>query len=88
MLIKGVVFYKQPFFLPYHFFINKNVYILAVNIKIRIMEKTQLDEVRAEVRLLELQLQHAALFQDAFSQMDLYKKLQEKKSLLDTLQWM
>lgn len=52
------------------------------------MKKTQLDEVKAEVRLLELQLQHAALFQDAFSQMDLYKKLQEKKSLLDTLQWM
>ena len=52
------------------------------------MKKTQLDEVRAEVRLLELQLQHAALFGDAFSQMDLYKKLQEKKSLLDTLQRM
>jgi len=46
------------------------------------MKKTQLDEVRAEVRLLELQLQHAALFQDAFSQMDLYKKLQEKKFTL------
>ena len=51
-------------------------------------QETQLEVVRAEVRLLETQLRHAALFQDAFSQMDLYKKLQEKKSLLDTLQWM
>jgi|TARA_R110002124_G_scaffold285351_1_gene463809 hypothetical protein len=52
------------------------------------MTKTQLDDVKADIRLLEIQLQHAALFSDAFSQLQLYKELQEKKSLLDTLQWM
>tara|TARA_R110000851_G_scaffold21629_2_gene64804 strand:+ start:1588 stop:1743 length:156 start_codon:yes stop_codon:yes gene_type:complete len=49
---------------------------------------TQKDTVKAEIKLLETQLQHAALFQDAFSQIQLYKELEVKKSLLNTLEWM
>tara|TARA_R110000764_G_scaffold1775_2_gene7790 strand:+ start:943 stop:1098 length:156 start_codon:yes stop_codon:yes gene_type:complete len=49
---------------------------------------TQKDLVIAEIKLLETQLQHAAMFQDAFSQIKLHKELEEKKSILDTLQWM
>lgn len=49
---------------------------------------TQKDTLKAEIRLLETQLQHAALFQDAFSQIQLYKELEVKKSLLNTLEWM
>tara|TARA_R110000803_G_scaffold37666_1_gene81266 strand:- start:23 stop:178 length:156 start_codon:yes stop_codon:yes gene_type:complete len=49
---------------------------------------TQADDLRLEIKTLEVQLQHAGLFQDAFSQIRLYKELEEKKSLLDTLQWM
>jgi|TARA_R100001369_G_scaffold48996_1_gene75525 hypothetical protein len=43
---------------------------------------TQADTLRKEIKLLETQLQHAALFQDAFSQIKLYKELEEKKSIL------
>tara|TARA_R110000764_G_scaffold39147_2_gene87146 strand:+ start:899 stop:1054 length:156 start_codon:yes stop_codon:yes gene_type:complete len=49
---------------------------------------TQKDLVEAEIKLLETQLEHAALFKDAFSQIRLYKELEEKKSLKDTLEWM
>ena len=49
---------------------------------------TQKDILQKEIKLLETQLQHAALFQDAFSQIKLYKELEEKKSYLDTLLWM
>tara|TARA_R110000744_G_scaffold948_1_gene3507 strand:- start:9613 stop:9768 length:156 start_codon:yes stop_codon:yes gene_type:complete len=49
---------------------------------------TQKDTVKAEIRLLETQLQYAARFEDAFTQIRLYKELEEKKSILDTLQWM
>tara|TARA_R100000935_G_scaffold57360_1_gene91142 strand:- start:3174 stop:3329 length:156 start_codon:yes stop_codon:yes gene_type:complete len=49
---------------------------------------TQETTLRKEIKLLEVQLHHAALFKDAFSQIALYKELEEKKSLLDTLQWM
>jgi len=49
---------------------------------------TQKDTVKAEIRLLETQLKKAALFQDAFSQIQLYKELEEKKSFLNTLEWM
>jgi|TARA_R110000851_G_scaffold148988_2_gene289437 hypothetical protein len=52
------------------------------------MEQNQLEVVKAEIKLLETQLQHAALFKDAFSQMALFKELQEKKSFKDTLEWM
>jgi hypothetical protein len=52
------------------------------------MAQNQLEQVKAEIRLLETQLQHAAMFSDAFSQMQLYKELQEKKSFKDTLEWM
>lgn len=50
--------------------------------------KTQADDLRSEIKTLEVQLYHAALYNDAFSQLQLYKELQEKKSILDTLQWM
>jgi hypothetical protein len=50
--------------------------------------KTQADDLRSEIKTLEVQLHHASLYNDAFSQLQLYKELQEKKSLLDTLQWM
>ena len=43
---------------------------------------TQADTLRKEIKLLETQLQHAALFQDEFSQIKLYKELEEKKSIL------
>jgi len=43
---------------------------------------TQADTLRKEIKLLESQLQHAALFQDAFSQIKLLKELEEKKSIL------
>ena len=49
---------------------------------------TQKDTIKAEIRLLETQLQHAALFKDAFSQIQLYKELEVKKSILNTLEWM
>tara|TARA_R110000782_G_scaffold79938_2_gene158508 strand:- start:27 stop:185 length:159 start_codon:yes stop_codon:yes gene_type:complete len=52
------------------------------------MELTQLQVVTAEIKLLETQLEHAALFKDAFSQMALFKELQRKKSFKDTLEWM
>jgi hypothetical protein len=50
--------------------------------------RTQADDLRSEIKTLEVQLYHAALYNDAFSQRKLYKELQEKKSILDTLQWM
>ena len=49
---------------------------------------TQKTVLQAEIKLLETQLQHAAMFKDAFSQIKLYKDLEEKKSMLDTLEWM
>ena len=49
---------------------------------------TQKDTMKAEIKLLETQLEHAALFQDAFTQIRLYKELEVKKSILDTLEWM
>ena len=49
---------------------------------------TQKDTIKAEIRLLETQLQHAALFKDAFSQIQIYKELEVKKSILNTLEWM
>tara|TARA_R100000541_G_scaffold6249_1_gene13763 strand:- start:577 stop:732 length:156 start_codon:yes stop_codon:yes gene_type:complete len=50
--------------------------------------KTQLDLIKAEIALLETQLLHAAMYKDAFSQMQLYKELEAKKSYKDTLEWM
>ena len=50
--------------------------------------RTQADDLRSEIKTLEVQLYHAALYNDASSQRKLYKELQEKKSILDTLQWM
>ena len=49
---------------------------------------TQKTVLQSEIKLLETQLQHAAMFKDAFSQIKIYKELEEKKSILDTLQWM
>jgi len=49
---------------------------------------TQKTVLQAEIKLLETQLQHAAMFKDAFSQIKLYKDLEEKNSMLDTLEWM
>tara|TARA_R110000803_G_scaffold60042_1_gene119094 strand:- start:45 stop:194 length:150 start_codon:yes stop_codon:yes gene_type:complete len=43
---------------------------------------TQADTLRAEITTLEAQLQHAALHQDAFSQIEIYKKLEIAKSIL------
>tara|TARA_B100000767_G_C19267382_1_gene329811 strand:+ start:250 stop:411 length:162 start_codon:yes stop_codon:yes gene_type:complete len=50
--------------------------------------ETQLDQVKSEIITLEIQLAHAAMYRDAFSQMQLYKELQAKKSFKDTLEWM
>ena len=44
---------------------------------------TQKDTLKAEIKLLETQLQHAALFQDAFSQIQLYKELEVKKTTIN-----
>ena len=43
---------------------------------------TQADTLKAEIRTLEAQLQHAALNRDAFSQIDIYKRLEIAKSIL------
>ena len=40
---------------------------------------TQAHTLRAEISTLEAQLQHAALNQDAFSQIEIYKKLEIAK---------
>tara|TARA_R110000737_G_scaffold175038_1_gene200283 strand:+ start:2002 stop:2163 length:162 start_codon:yes stop_codon:yes gene_type:complete len=50
--------------------------------------ETELDQVKSEIITLEIQLAHAALHKDAFSQIDLYKRLLEKKSYKNTLEWM
>lgn len=50
--------------------------------------KNQLEEVKSEIITLEIQLAHAVMYRDAFSQIQLYKELQEKKSFKDTLEWM
>jgi|TARA_R110000787_G_scaffold240996_1_gene347229 hypothetical protein len=50
--------------------------------------QTQLDQVKSEIVTLEIQLAHATLNSDAFSQMQIYKELQAKKSFKDTLEWM
>ena len=49
---------------------------------------TQKDTIIAQIKLLETQLEHAALFKDAFSQIKIYKELEEKKSILNSLIWM
>jgi hypothetical protein len=50
--------------------------------------ETQLDQVKSEIITLEIQLAHAAMYQDAFSQLQLYKELQERKAFKETLEWM
>ncbi len=52
------------------------------------MAKTQLDQVKSDIVTLEVKLAHAVWHQDAFSQIQLHKELEEKKSLKDTLEWM
>ena len=49
--------------------------------------ETQLDQIKSEIITLEIKLAHAAMYRDAFSQMQLYKELQEKKSFKETLEW-
>ena len=43
---------------------------------------TQADTLRSEIRTLEIQLHHAVLYQDAFSQMNLKNQLDDTKSTL------
>lgn len=50
--------------------------------------KTELDQVKSEIVTLEIQLAHAVWYKDAFSQMQIYKELEAKKSYKDTLEWM
>ena len=50
--------------------------------------KTQLDQVKSEIVTLQIQLAHATWYKDAFSQMQIYKELEAKKSFKDTLEWM
>ncbi len=50
--------------------------------------KTELDQIKSEIVTLEIQLAHAVWYKDAFSQMQLYKELEAKKSYKDTLEWM
>jgi len=50
--------------------------------------KTELDQVKSEIVTLEVQLAHAVWYKDAFSQMQIYKELEAKKSYKDTLEWM
>mgnify|MGYP005620266803 FL=1 len=47
---------------------------------------TQIDTLNADIKLLEIQLQHAALHSDIFTQVELYKKLEIKKSILINIQ--
>lgn len=49
---------------------------------------TQKDDLKKKVKVLEVQLQHAVLMDDAFSQIRIHKELEVTKSILDTLQWM
>ena len=50
--------------------------------------ETQLDQIKSEIITLEIKLAHAVLYDDAFSQIHLYKELEERKSFKDTLEWM
>lgn len=50
--------------------------------------KTELDQVKSEIVTLEIQLAHAVWYKDAFSQMQIYKELEAKRSYKDTLEWM
>ena len=50
--------------------------------------KTELDQIKSEIVTLEIQLAHAVWYKDAFSQMQIYKELEAKKSYKDTLEWM
>ena len=50
--------------------------------------KTQLDDVKSEIITIQIKLAHAVLHDDAFSQMQLNKELEERKSFKDTLEWM
>ncbi len=50
--------------------------------------RTELDQIKSEIITLEIQLAHAVWYKDAFSQMQLYKELEAKKSYKDTLEWM
>jgi len=65
-------------------FINFFVYI-CIELKIDIM-KTQADTLRQEICNLEVNLAHAVLHGDAFSQLDLYKRLDIAKSTLINIQ--
>jgi hypothetical protein len=50
--------------------------------------ETQLDQIKSEIITLEIKLAHAAMYRDAFSQLQLYKELQERKAFKETLEWM
>tara|TARA_B100000780_G_C21024313_1_gene410581 strand:+ start:381 stop:542 length:162 start_codon:yes stop_codon:yes gene_type:complete len=50
--------------------------------------QTELEVVKSEIVTLEIQLAHATWHSDAFSQMQIYKELEAKKSYKDTLEWM
>ena len=49
---------------------------------------TQLEQVKSEIRTLEVQLKHATLYNDAFSKLQLNKELEAKKSFKSILEWM
>ena len=52
------------------------------------VHKTQLDQVKSDIITLEIKLAHSVLYEDAFSQIALYKELEVKKGLKNMYEWM
>lgn len=48
--------------------------------------KTQIDTLNVEIKDLEKQLLHASLYSDVFTSVELFKKLEIKKSILINIQ--
>lgn len=48
--------------------------------------RTQADDLRRDIKVLEAQLHHASLHSDVFTATELFKKLEIKKSILINIQ--
>ena len=48
--------------------------------------KTQADDLRRDIKILEAQLHHTSLHSDIFTSVELFKKLEIKKSILINIQ--
>ena len=85
LIVKGVAKIlwdaAASFFCFIFFLLSYLLYICKTLIKQKQM-KTQKDDLKAEVKELESKLKFATINSDAFTQMSLYKRLVEVKSLL------